>query len=558
MRDMPKNGVHRSALGIAGALIASAAFAAPAMAVNDPPVTGHQIISFPTRDFVSASGYTQGVRATVQVRRRNPVTGNLDIIAKSAPVMPADDPSTPGFDGIVEVNHPGGGCWQTITPNIKPGDKIRVLQRQDDATTDVNDPILISEDQTQTANVVTGRPEITLPATGTATVRLKGTAQRMNGQGELLAAQIPAAQLESRLITTGDLFRTTNRRDLRVVPKYDVPGSKTNFNWTATITGITRADVTSGRVEASEARILWLGADPVAGTEMTIMENHVDAIGGPSSPCTAPLEGTENDPKPVPVPPTDDTVPPATLIGEPALGHTVIPFPSRDFASAEGYTPGVPLTFNVFRPDAAGIRKLVGSATVTPGADGLAEVNHPGGGCWIGQTPNVRAGDILRVTQDGVAEETRVANVTAGRPVRATNATTGQPEVRVTGTAATLGTEDAPAGSRIPLAQLEARLINGLDRFAINGRRDLRAANPPDPDKGGGSMSYFGGAGSFTWRAVYGGLSEADISGRSRLSRASSGSAASRPVENQLTIFENGDEVVNGPEAPCSAPAEIG
>src|SRR4051812_31532127 len=103
MRDMPIKRAHRSTLGLAGALVASAALAAPAMAVDEPPLTGRQITSFPTRDFVSATGYTQGVRATVQVRRRNPATGTLDLIARSTPVLPQDDPGTPGFDGLVEV-----------------------------------------------------------------------------------------------------------------------------------------------------------------------------------------------------------------------------------------------------------------------------------------------------------------------------------------------------------------------------------------------------------------------------------------------------------------------
>jgi len=109
---------HRSTLGLAGALIASAALAAPAMAADEPPLPGRLITSFPTRDFVSATGYTEGVPATVQVRRLNPATGALELVARSTPVLPKDDPGTPGFDGLVEVNHPGGGCWNTITPNI--------------------------------------------------------------------------------------------------------------------------------------------------------------------------------------------------------------------------------------------------------------------------------------------------------------------------------------------------------------------------------------------------------------------------------------------------------
>ena len=69
---------------------------------------------------------TQFAAAYVEVIR-----GGVSI-AISTPVQPQDDPATSVVEGLVEVNHPGGGCWSTATgtPDIKPGDKIRVFQEQ--------------------------------------------------------------------------------------------------------------------------------------------------------------------------------------------------------------------------------------------------------------------------------------------------------------------------------------------------------------------------------------------------------------------------------------------
>jgi hypothetical protein len=541
--------IHLRAEGARRAVRRTTALVAGAIVAAEPPALGHEVISFPSRDFVSATGYTKDVPAIVQVRRLNPATGLLEEVSRSTRILPQDDPDTAEFDGIVEVNHPGGGCWQNVTPDIRPGDKVRVFQRADDPTTDVFDPIFINDDQTTTAYVATGRAQ----RVGTSlTITMKGTAQRFDGAGRPLAAQVPLAQLEARLISSSaDRFAINGRRDLRApgngTIRYDVPGSTTNFAWTATFTLKSEADVT--RALNAEARILWLGRRPADGNELTIMENGPEVAGGPQAPCTAPLEGTVTGEPVAPKPPAPETVPAfTTLLAEPAVGHTVIPFPSRDFVSAEGYRPGVPATVNVFRPDAAGVRTLVGSATVTPGDDGLVEINHPGGGCWIDQTPNLRAGDIVRVTQEAadgsvVAEETTVANVVA----RKARATTVSGQVIVTGTASTAGTETAPAGDRIPLDQLEQRLVNP-SLFAKNGRRTLRAP-------GDGTLAYVGATG-YTWRATYNGMSSGDISkalaAESRILWLGSNPA----LENQLTIFEIGDAVANGPEPPCTAPPE--
>jgi hypothetical protein len=536
---------RRVTLAAAAAVMASAAFASSAPAA-EPPAIGHEVISFPSRDFVSAAGYVQGVPARVQVRRRD-ASGVLRVVSQSTAVMPQDDPSTAGFDGIVEVNHPGGGCWVGVTPDIRPGDKVRVFQREDDPTTDVNDPIFLADDTTSTAAVkIAGRPFIK-PGT-TNVVRVEGTAQRMDAQGNLLAAQIPLAQLEHRFIAgSANRFVINGRRDLRApgngTRAYMTPGSTTDFRWFAEYR-LSGTDIQ--RALNSESRIMWLGRVPANENELTIMEEGPEVFAGPEAPCTAPLEGTTVEVR-TPVPPNAALVPAYTSLlpepivdhtVEPNVDHTVIAFPSRDFLSAEGYQPGARLSFSVFRNGGP-----VGqSDEVTVGDDGVAEINHPGGGCWLAdtQTPNIRAGDVVRVTDvvTGQAEETTVANVTATRP---RSPASGQ--IVVTGTAV------APNGSRIPLDQLEQRLINP-DRFARSGARSLRAP-------GEGTLQYVGTTGN-TWRATYTGLTAADVTKALAAESRILWLGTDPLKENQLTIFEIGEGVQNGPEPPCVAPAETG
>ena len=270
---------------IAGSLAACAVLAAPATAA-EPPAPGHQITVLPTRDGVVARGYAPGVPAVVQVRRRNAETGLLELVSRSAQILPADDPDTPEFDGIVQVNRPAGGCWNEVTPDLRPGDKVRVLQRQRAAEPGAP-AVVVADDQTTVANVTTGRPTVVRGATS-ATVVLKGTAQRLDGQGRPLAAQIPRAQLDASLLSPRDPFAVTGRPRLRAVLRYDQPGSTTDFGWTATVT-VTLAD--ADRAEAAQARITWLGRVPASAVERTIAENHPALTGGPKRPCTAPLEG---------------------------------------------------------------------------------------------------------------------------------------------------------------------------------------------------------------------------------------------------------------------------
>ncbi|MFD1055379.1 Ig-like domain-containing protein [Terrabacter terrigena] len=231
----------------------------------------HTIISFPERDFVSADGYAQGDPVTVEVIRSGFTVG-------IAHVDPQDDLTTPGFDGLVEVNHPGGGCWETVTPDIRPGDVVR--------TTTGSGTV----DQTTTAGVTVTQPATAIDAT---TIQIKGTAVAAGG------GQIPIDQIEARVIAGGQRFVVNNRRDLRAdsvggdgLLAYDGPGLTT---WTATIGGLGGVDQTSGVSDIqratstqNESRGMWLGGNPLAGTELTIFE--FGQIGGPGAPCSAPAD----------------------------------------------------------------------------------------------------------------------------------------------------------------------------------------------------------------------------------------------------------------------------
>jgi hypothetical protein len=519
-------------LGAAGVLLVSGIAAVPALGA-EPPQAGHQVISFPQRDFVSASGYVQGVDAYVQVIRGG------EPIAISTPVQPEDDPATAAFDGIVEVNHPGGGCWstETGTPDIQPGDKIRVFQEQDDPSTPgVVDVIPVADDTTTTASVTTGRPLVS-----GLTVTVKGTAQTLNTAGNPTGLPIPVAQIEQRLINRNK-FSFNGRRDLRAprdgTLRYDKAGS---INWTATYTLKSSTDVP--KVNTSEARVLWLGANPARGVEQTIYENATDIVAGPEAPCTAPLQGTTATPQTAAAPARALLPDASGGVSAPVAPHSLIAFPSRDFISADGYTPGGSVSFSVLRGGT-----LVGqSDAVTVDEAGVAEVNHPGGGCWLAdtQTPDVKVGDVVRITdlRTHVAEETTVANVVVGKP---TSPAAAPATVTVTGTA--FNTD----GTIMDLAQVEQRFVNPA-RFA-NGRRTLRAPGQGTLEKGATPGS---------WVATYTGLSPTDVTKALKGETRAMWLGSNPGTGTELTIYELPDAqsgvlngVMGGPMPPCTAPAE--
>jgi hypothetical protein len=253
---------------------------------NEPPTGPHSILAFPARDFVSSTGYAVSEGPiTVSLIRAGTVYTSTQV-----PVTP----DAPGSStGIVEVNHPGGGCWNGTTPNMRPGDVVRFTNKFGVA------------EQTTVANVVVDRPlvQTTNPAGG-GTVVVHGTAQDAAGN------PLPVDQVENRLIANRDAFDLNGRRTVRAggagtdgTLSYDAAGS---VHWTATYQFTTDADLaraTGGTAAGTtfpgaESRVLWLGRVPLALTEMTTYENGAGVAGGP----TAGIAGCTSGPAETPAP----------------------------------------------------------------------------------------------------------------------------------------------------------------------------------------------------------------------------------------------------------------
>jgi hypothetical protein len=308
---------------------------------NNPPVSPHQILVFTQRDFVSASGYAAVDRVVVSVIHPNGTvvsTGN----DPGQWITPLDDPrAAPGspFAGIVEVNHPGGACWFTATPDIRAGDRVRIDI--------VAGPRAGAADETTVANV-TARQPVRVDA---STIAIHGTAVASDG-----LTQIPIGTLEQRLVAGGDAFAVNGRRTLRATDAPVKPGdglltydSPTATTWTATYTGLSPADVQ--RALGAESRIMWLGGAAAAGVEGTIYEIGAGVAAGPGAPCAAPLEK-------LPPPPGSELIVPstpnglvATVVGANTVHLTWNASTDNVGVTAYGlYRGGVPL-LDIVNPD---------------------------------------------------------------------------------------------------------------------------------------------------------------------------------------------------------------
>jgi hypothetical protein len=315
----------------------------------------HNIIVFPQRDYVSATGYTVGSPATVEVFH----AGQVLAASTATNVMPVEDPATPGL-GTIDVNHPGGACWKGVTPDIHAGDTVVITQ----------DGV---SDSTVVADVTANRPV----KTAADTVQIHGSAD--DGTGTPIAL----AQTEHRLVVPKDAFLLNGRRTVRAPGarggdgsfSYD-PISDANPNgtkWTATYTFTDPADVT--RALSAESRGMWIGTN-----ESTIYENGAGAIPGPAAPCTAPLEKLPPAPGSELVPPTDPTAVTATVTNS----NTV----SLDWtASADNV--GV-TDYGVYR-DGVAIATVQNADGSTPAPTTFVDKNVPAGT----YTYTVDAGDAV-------------------------------------------------------------------------------------------------------------------------------------------------------------------
>jgi hypothetical protein len=174
---------------------------------NDPPVAPRSMNVFPVRDQVTILGYEPQDNVIVQVVRNGAVVG------EAGPIAPQDDPLTPLFDGIVEVNHVGGACWAGITPDIKPGDVVRaygVVALPDGtlAQAPLRNGVQLA-DQTPVQDVVVTQ---NATQTGPGTVVVKGYGRDVRFPGQ----RLDIGAIEVRIISIGGVFFDKSaKRDLR-------------------------------------------------------------------------------------------------------------------------------------------------------------------------------------------------------------------------------------------------------------------------------------------------------------------------------------------------------
>ena len=179
----------------------------------------------------------------------------------------------------------------------------------------------------------------------------------------------------------------------------------------------------------------------------------------------------------------------AAIFIPPVDGRGIIVFPERDFISASGYAPHATANFEVRRSNV-----VIGTASQAVDASGTVEVNHPGGACWnLPSTPDIRAGDEVRVTVGANTDVTRTADVTVTTAARQV----GPGAVELKGTAV------AAAGGQIPLTELDARLIARPGVFAKNNKTTLRS--------GGDGNLVYDAVGSTNWTATFTDLVPGDV-----------------------------------------------
>ena len=519
-----------------------------AQTIENPPLLPQAITVFPERDFTSIEGFRPNADLIVQIRRAGVV---------------ADAVGRTDGNGFLEVNHPGGVCWRNVTPDIVAGDTVRVTYRDTPNNRTLVPALIGSGGATNTQNVRAAQAV----DSGNGTVVIKGSALLPNG------SRIPLNRLEVRIVNPEFIDSLTSRigkRDIRADStggRIDgrngnpIPGTSgtivydgTSANFTAVFNGL-NSDERQLAVEGQTRVMAWqqtTGAGDRLG--MTIFE--VGEFGGPGfGGCPPGPNGVV--PSVSPTPPVH-YVPSqllnASVAANQSLLKDVTVFPDRDFLSVAGFPAGAELQVVVRRGISS--TPVIGTARGIVPAGGTFEVNHPGGVCWTGQTPDIRPGDFVDVFQVvnlsfsfGQQQQVIDTRVTRGAFITAAG------EVRVNGIAS-----DAN-GAPYPLRLMEQRIINpDFDNTRID-RRDIRAdtigGRVENVPGGTGNLLRTGTNTSSEWRAIYTGLNDVEkqlaLAGQSRAMAWLS--ANGNGGRFGMTISEFGE--VGGPGfSSCPAPGE--
>lgn len=536
------------ALGTLAAGMAIFASGAVLAQVENPPQLPRDITVFPERDFVSISGFAANADMLVQVRRDGLVS---DAIGRT------------DATGFLEVNHPGGVCWRNVTPDIVPADVVRATYRDTANNRGLMPAPVAGSGGATTTQIVTATQAYDA---GNNTLVVKGKAQLANGN------RIPLNRLEVRIINPdfiGTLDSRITRRDIRAdsaggrvdgVPggtgtlAYDAPVSPSTIlplTFTAIFTGLTANE----RLLAIEGQTRALGwqQTTAAGDRLGMTIFEVGESGGPGfGGCPPGPNGVIAPQNPVaPVFYNPSSLLDASVAANQASLKDVTVFPERDFVSIEGFPEGTDLQIAVRRGIAPN-QVLVGTARGLVGRGGLFEVNHPGGVCWSGQTPDIVPGDwidVFKVVQlsASTGQTQQVINTKITRTAFLTRDVNGilDGKVRIN------GLTTYASGAPFPLRLTEQRIINPDFNNTRIGRRDIRAdinggriENIPGAT---GDLLRTGGSTSSEWRAIYTGLNATEqqlaLAGQNRaLAWHSTNGVGDR---FGMTIFEAGE--IGGP-----------
>lgn len=224
--------------------------------VIDPPSAGVVVSGFISRDFVSTSGLVPNTPVKMQVVRHNVVVGQSEDFLV-------------GADGIAETNHPGGACWVGVTPDLRAGDRVRVI----------NEGKVF---QAFMGDIAIDAP--TSPRPGVITVH----GHAADAAGRPLSLDSFAVEL---ITSSANPFDLSGRRIISapgegVIEADAVSGTNPNgTQFTATWEGLSDADIErvigngAGLLPAATPTMVWLGRDPGLASEETIFE--VGEAGGP-------------------------------------------------------------------------------------------------------------------------------------------------------------------------------------------------------------------------------------------------------------------------------------
>jgi Fibronectin type III domain/Chitobiase/beta-hexosaminidase C-terminal domain len=161
----------------------------------------------------------------------------------------------------------------------------------------------------------------------------------------------------------------------------------------------------------------------------------------------------------------------------PELPNNMVIFPDRDFMTVEGFEGHDGQTARVQVLRAPG-ETVVGQtdAEVNYPEEGVAfEINHPGGACWgegapagLDVTPDIKGGDVVRLSIDGVTYDTPVADI----------------HVKSESASGSVVTVVSHVPDSVDLARVEARIIEPALGDTLVGRRDARATAVDSGDDG--------------------------------------------------------------------------